>query len=329
VKKLHILSSMALLMSAGDVFACASCGCSMNSDWGSQGLSNGAGWSADLRYDLVNQNQLRSGTGSISPQAASQATNTQTGNNAEVEKYTRTNIYTATLDYNNGDTWGVSLIVPYLQRSHSTLGVNSDGVNPGDGAYDSNTSGIGDIRVIGRYFGFLEMRNLGLQAGLKLPTGNTTQIANDGLTAVDPGLQLGTGTTDMILGAYYFDNWSDNWGYFVQGQYQRALNQSTMTGLSYKPGDGWNLTAGLRYEGFETFKPTLQVNNRIVKADSGDAADSYATGGTLLYVTPGVIVPITNRVSIYGNVQIPVYQNVNGIQLTPSAIYSVGARFSF
>jgi hypothetical protein len=71
------------------------------------------------------------------------------------------------------------------------------------------------------------------------------------------------------------------------------------------------------------------VNTRIVNTDSGVAADSYATGGTLVYLTPGAIFPVSERTTIYSNIQIPIYQNVNGIQLTPSFIFSVGARISF
>ena len=146
---------------------------------------------------------------------------------------------------------------------------------------------------------------------------------------VDPGLQLGTGTTDAIIGAYYFDNLNQNWDYYLQGQFQSALNSSNMAAGSYRPGDSINLTGGLRYHGFESFTPTMQLNVRHVNTDSGDAADTYATGGTLAYFTPGVIVPLTSTLSVYSNLQIPVYQNVNGIQLAPKTIFSIGARVAF
>ena len=101
------------------------------------------------------------------------------------------------------------------------------------------------------------------------------------------------------------------------------------TALSYRPGDSVNLTGGLRYHGFESFTPTMQINARNVNTDTGDAADKFATGGTLVYFTPGVIVPVTPTVSVYSNVQLPVYQNVNGIQLAPTTIFSIGARLAF
>ena len=330
MKFLRFVSSLFFLVFMEQVLACASCGCSLNADWGTQGLSTQAGWSLDLRYDYLNQNQLWSGTNKISPVVAASSINTQTNANAEVEKYTKSQTITATIDYNNGESLGVSLLVPYLSRDHLTLGTDSpDGVTPGSSAYSSQASGVGDIRLIGRYYGFSEQKNFGVQLGLKMPTGQTSQLANDGSTVVDPGLQLGTGTTDIILGVYYHNNWSDDWGYFGQALYQRALNSSNMAGGSYRPGDGLNINAGVRYENYDWIKPTLQVNTRIVNTDSGVAADSYATGGTLVYLTPGAIFPVSERTTIYSNIQIPIYQNVNGIQLTPSFIFSVGARISF
>ena len=202
--------------------------------------------------------------------------------------------------------------------------------DPANGAYGSSASGLGDVRVIGRYFGFSEQKNFGIQFGVKLPTGQKNQVSSSGNhTPVDPGLQLGTGTTDLILGAYRFDNLSANWDYFAQASLQTVVKSSMMAAGSYMPGSSMNLNFGVRYQGFEAFIPTLQINARYAKPDSGEAADTYATGGKLVYLTPGVIVPITEKFSAYGNVQLPIYQNVNGIQLAPKYILSVGARMAF
>ena len=70
MKFLRFVSSLFFLVFMEQVLACASCGCSLNADWGTQGLSTQAGWSLDLRYDYLNQNQLWSGTNKISPVVA-------------------------------------------------------------------------------------------------------------------------------------------------------------------------------------------------------------------------------------------------------------------
>ena len=70
----------------------------------------------------------------------------------------------------------------------------------------------------------------------------------------------------------------------------------------------------------------------LVLADAGVGlpdADTFATGGTLVYLTLGGILPVNETFAPYANIQVPLYQNVHGIQLTPKYIVSVGARFAF
>jgi hypothetical protein len=308
-------------------FACASCGCTLSSDWESQGFTTDSGLKVDVRYDYLNQNQLRHNRSSISPGAASQLTNSN-GEPYEVERYTRNNYLTVGFDYAFNANWGVNVQLPYIHRSHSTLGTGTDGSVPADGAYDSQTSNLGDVKVIGRYQGFTEQHNIGLMAGIKLPTGShtLTAVAVDGTTVrIDPGLQPGTGTTDLILGAYTFDALNKNWDYFAQATVQSALNSKD----DFRPGTGYNVNVGLRYLGLNRVTPQLQLNARYVQHDTGAIADTISTGGTLVYLSPGVVVPVTEKTSIYGFVQLPIYQDVRGVQLTPKYTASVGARFSF
>ena len=91
-------------VSSNAAVACASCGCSIDSDWSAHALSATAGWSFDLRYDYPNQNRLCAGRTSISPAAAAATTVLQTGDPAEVEQYTKNHHLTATLDYSNGES---------------------------------------------------------------------------------------------------------------------------------------------------------------------------------------------------------------------------------
>jgi hypothetical protein len=336
-----IVAATVLILPAAGVMACASCGCSLNTDIGTQGMGMTEGWTLDVRYDTLNQNKLRSGTKAISQSAAA-----ATGN--EVENYTQNNYITGSLDYNNGESWGVTATLPYIMRNHSTFGTYADGdtspPTPGDGAYSSKTAGIGDIKIIGRYFGFAEQKDWGLQYGVKLPTGARNQTGSlvvGGQTIVDPGLQAGTGSTDLIVGAYKFGyiGASDNWGYFAQLQYQAAVmvqsvptnapNPDGVYGGTYRPGNSANMNLGINYQAFEKWVPTLQLNLLNKRVDSGTAADTYATGGTLAYLTPGLLYRATEKTQVYANIQLPVYQNMNGIQLVPSYIASMGVRVSF
>jgi hypothetical protein len=343
-----ILTALIAVSASVNVLACASCGCSLNTDYGTQGMGSSEGWTFDLRYDYLNQNQLRSGKNTISNATAVRTTNTAIGGYAEVEGFTTNRYLTAGVDYNNGNSWGVQLSAPYIQRNHMTYGVDDGSGNgwpTGSSGYRSNASGIGDVKVIGRYFGWAADKDWGIQFGLKLPTGGRDQVGtapDASSTAVDPGLQLGTGTTDLILGVYKFDHLgqSHDWGYFTSLQIQHALKSSTTpTNLSvttngsyagtYQPGDSLNLNFGFNYHGWESWIPTVQINYANKRTDSGTVADTYATGGQLIYLTPGAIFKVSEQASVYTNVQLPLYQNLNGIQLAPEFIASVGVRFTF
>ncbi|WP_440026731.1 hypothetical protein [Chromobacterium amazonense] len=325
-----LLPALLAVTASSGAYACASCGCTLSSDWESQGFTTQPGLKMDIRYDYLDQNQLRSGSGTISPAAASQLNR----GNQEVEKYTRNNYLTLGFDYSFSPAWGVNVTVPYIDRKHSTLGTGSDGYTAasGGGAYNSSTSDLGDIKVIGRYQGFAEARNFGLLFGLKLPTGSHTETGtstdptNPGAPAViDRGLQPGTGTTDAIFGAYYYGDLDRSWSYFTQATVQSALDTSDQ----YRPGTGVNLNLGVRYTGLAGWMPQLQINARYVQHDAGNNADTVSTGGTLIYLSPGLTVPLTKQTSLYGFVQLPLYQNVNGVQLAPRYTASVGARISF
>ena len=325
------LALVSILLTSADAGACASCGCTLSSDWASQQFSYTPGLKLDLRYDYLNQDQLRSGSKTISPQAASQIVNN--GNPQEVEKYTRNNYFTLGIDYSTTRDWGVNVQVPYIDRQHSTLGTASDGITPGvgGGQYDSHTRNLGDVKVVGRYQGFTPQCNFGVLYGVKLPTGSdnetgtSTDVTAPGPAPIDRGLQPGTGTTDAIVGAYYSNGIGQDWDYFTQVLFQKALNSRNQ----YKPGDNSSLNLGLRYAGFSAASPLLQLNYRYVRHDEGANADQISTGGTLLYLSPGISAAISTQASVYGFVQFPLYQDVNGVQLAPRYTASVGVRYSF
>lgn len=180
--------------------ACASCGCSLSSDWASQGLSSEPGLRFDLRLDAINQDQVRSGTGAVGAWPVA---------GHEQELYTRNRYLTGTVDYSTGTNWGVTVQVPVVQRSHATNGFNFDGSDAGT----ADSTKLGDVKVIGRYQGLNDEHNLGVQLGLKLPTGSHTETFTGGPIAgqpLDRGLQPGTGTTDLLVGAYHFAPISQN-----------------------------------------------------------------------------------------------------------------------
>jgi len=270
----------------------------------------------DVRFDYLDQTQLRSGTSAVSRGSL------DVPNDREIQQRTRNLNYSAYLDYTANADWGVNIQVPYFDRFHTTIA-------PGDTDIStSHTRSTGDMRVVGRYQGISPDHSVGLQLGLKLPTGGIHNTFVDGPQAgqpLDRGLQPGTGTTDLLAGAYKFGALDRDWDYFMLGMLQLPLNSKE----DFKPGVGVNVSFGVQYAGFESWTPRLQINTRVEKRDSGAQADVANSGATLVYLAPGASVRLGKSALGYVFVQIPLYQRVNGLQIEPRFTTSVGVRFEF
>lgn len=70
----------------------------------------------------------------------------------------------------------------------------------------------------------------------------------------------------------------------------------------------------------------LQLNTLWKNRDTGANAEPEDTGGTFVHISPGVSVPLRAKTRLYGFVQVPLVQKVNGVQLT--ADWSVAAGLS-
>jgi hypothetical protein len=316
--------ALATLAVGEEAHACASCGCTLSKDWLGPQAGSISGWAVGLSYDYINQNHMRAGRTNIDQATAETILNPpgHTGNEVELQTLSRTTTFS--VDYNSSD-WGISIQVPFVDRYHTTL---QDGTQAG---YNFNQyNALGDARIIGKYL-VSESPALGVIAGVKLPTGITDEPFNGPAGGiVDPSLQAGTGSTDSLLGGFYSGQ-AEKLGWFAQGLWQHAFASQA----GYRPGDAITVNAGIRYADMgQAVVPLLQVNYVRRNIDRGRLVNvefdgSPLTGGDLVYLAPGVSARLGAGFSAYGYVQFPVYQDVNGVQLTPKQIYSVGVRKTF
>ncbi len=294
---------------------CSSCGCTLSSDWASQGYAAGPGFHLDLRFDYFDQDRLMSGRGAVDRGAIPLPTE------RELQQRTLNRNTSLVLDYSPSAEWGIDVQVPYYDRYHAT-------VAPGDtGTSTSHARGLGDIRVLGRFQGFSPEHTTGVQLGLKLATGGFHEDFTEGPqagTRVDRGLQPGTGTTDLLLGVYHYGTIARSWDYFAQALLQQPLNSRER----FKPGTGINVNLGVRYAANPAVVPQIQLNVRAEKRESGANADVENSGATLVYLGPGVTVRVARRAEAYAFVQVPVYENVNGFQIEPRFAVSGGLHFT-
>lgn len=319
-------------------WACATCGCTVNTD-AAMGYSTASGWRVNLEYTYIDQDELRSGTGSASAaQIVNNPSNPSLGG-GEIEKDTINRYLTLGVSYRPNSSWNFNLLVPYVSRDHTTYGQQQQPYTPAETAPDqisgANVDSLGDVRLIASYQGLLPTHNLGLQLGVKLPTGSygTTVTFFDGPNKgapLDASLQAGTGSTDLIAGAYYFQPVSQDFDAFATVQFQAAaFHRMDQPGEDYRPGNAATMSFGLRYEANPAWVPQLQVNVSRKSADQGALADRPDTAGTVVYLSPGVTVSLRQSLQGYAVLQVPVYSNLDGYQLFPHWTITMGLSHAF
>ena len=304
-------------------YGCASCGCTLSAD-AAMGYSALPGWRVSLEYDYIDQNQLRSGTQAVPGVPPG----------TELEHETVNQYVTAGLSYSPNSSWNLLLSMPYVIRSHSTYGIY-DPTQPLPELSRSFSSSIGDAKLVVSYQGFLPTDNLGVQLGVKLPTGQygTAVDFYEGPNAgmpLDASLQPGTGSTDVIIGAYYYQAISQDFDVFVNGQFQSAVkHKMDQPGNDYRPGNSTTVSFGLRYEGNPRWVPQLQMNLLHKSPDQGALADVQNTAGNVVYISPGITAQLAASVHVFAFAQLPVYSNLYGFQLFPRWTASAGVTYAF
>ena len=323
--------------------ACATCGCTLSTD-AATGYSTASGWRINLDDTFIDQDQLRSGSSKASPAQVVDQPSDPALDGGEIEKRTINRYINLTATYRFDADWGLSFLLPYVIRDHSTYGNQTAPYAPAQTAPDqlssAHVAGFGDGRVIASYQGFLPTHNLGLQLGVKLPTGNYGGTDEDGNLvghpvtfhtgpgvgqALDTSLQAGTGSTDLIVGGYYFQPVSQNFDAFVNGQFQAAVSERLdRAGADFRPGNTASLSIGLRYEAHANWVPQLQLNWLHKMADQGALSDHPDTEGTVAYLSPGISASLSRNLQAYAFVQVPVYSHLAGYQVFPRWTGTVG-----
>jgi len=280
--------------------ACA-CGCGIF-DIGNL-LPTTPGGAVYLEYDYMNQNKNWSGL-SHAPAA----------NNSD--KDIRTDFYTAGFQYLFENGFGVMAELPYWNRSFAT--------DDGSGVSTFNHAALGDVRLTGSYSGFSSDNSTGISFGVKLPTGDSTY------PNFDRDTEIGTGSTDLTFGAYHVGSLDamGMWRYFSQARYQFAVSS---TG-GYRPGNELDAVAGVSYDagmgGTIDWSPTLQIIASTRMHDSGAAANPMDSGYSRVLLSPGVDVNFKSW-TLHAEVDIPIYQNVIGNQLTAPELFKTNIAYNF
>jgi len=310
---LSILS--AFLLTPSISFACA-CGCGVFDVGTGTMMPTDTGGTVWLEYNYMNQSQNWS------------KTNTSAGAN-NPDKQIRTDFFTAGTTYMFNRQWGVEGEIPYWDRHFKT---ETDYPNQGDVQMFDHAN-IGDVRVKAVYTGISDDMSTGLTFGLKLATGDFTY------SNFDRDTSIGTGSTDLLLGGYHMGDLSPlvddlpfNW--FVSAQWDHAFIDQQ----NYRPGDEFDTALGSYYNGLDfssygKLSPMLQIIGSVRQHDIGINAAApingvNQSGYQRVLLSPGIEYDI-NSVKLYGDVEVPVYQNFNGNQLVAPVLFKFIVGYNF
>jgi hypothetical protein len=281
--------------------ACA-CGCSIFDVGTSSLLPSGLGTTLFLEYDFLNQTTNWSG-GSSAPGADND------------DRKIRSDYVVLGVQHMFDNDWGVMVKLPVLHRG--LLAADSGAPEEFD-----HTS-LGDARITVSYSGLSSDGSTGLIGGVKLPTGdiNVPNFESD--------TQNGSGSTDIMLGAYHTGQLTTDgrFNYYSQLMWEHEVT----TQNHYVPGSELNGAIGVSYAGWAVgdtlISPVLQAIVSYRGRDGGLAGDPDNTGYTRLLISPGIKADFGTW-KLYGDVEVPVAQNVNGNQLISPAALKFVASYS-
>src|SRR3984957_9509227 len=143
-----IVAALCLSLVPISTWACATCGCTVNSD-AAMGYSATAGWRVNLEYTYIDQDELRIGTRSATPaQVVNNPSNPALGG-GEIEKGTINRYATLGINYRPSADWNVNLVVPYGVRTHTTYGTQLQPYTPAETGPDqisgARVDNLGDV----------------------------------------------------------------------------------------------------------------------------------------------------------------------------------------
>jgi hypothetical protein len=229
------------------------------------------------------------------------------------------------LQYFFNQNWGFEVQIPTADRLYRG-DVTSPSAPYNGPMTDAQWSTLGDIRAIGYYTGLFKDMNTGLQFGLKLPTGQW----NENLNVVDRDTQIGTGSTDLLLGFYTHHHFvpGSQFNWFAQSIFDLPM----VTQGGYRPGVELDSALGVYVDGIHINKVQIQpiaqmlVSNRA--SDQGPAANPSDSGYQRILLSPGFQIDI-HPIRIYADAELPVMNDVVGQQLISQCLVKVNVSYMF
>jgi hypothetical protein len=236
-------------------------------------------------------------------------------------------------------------LMAMLPVKHMEMDMKAPGNPINQRRFTEVSDGIGDVEILAFYTlmgSVTRGHRLILNTGIGFPTGSIDEgeTTKSGKTSrFEYNMQLGSGTFDLMPGLTYLGE-SKKWAWGAQALTAVRLGRN---GNRYRYGNQYQLMAWLGYAVTDWFAPSLRVDGRIwgnvhgadpaIDPKFDPEGDPHRQGGrrvdllagTNFYVPSGVLKGV--RVSLEAGV--PVYESLNGPQLSTRWLFSAGLTYSF
>jgi hypothetical protein len=229
--------------------------------------------------------------------------------------------------YALGSSVSVSALVPVPRR-------HSEQVSGQGQLVTGNQFGIGDVAFLARYkpyvgHGIESTYIISIAGGVKLPTGRTDGRDSQG-DLLDAHVQLGTGSTDILLGAS---------GFAAIGRTAFIVN--LLGGFSGKGANGHqfgntlNFDATVRYgispDDYDSPQlfATLGLVGELRGRERQDGAVDENSGGSVIYASPGVQLFVTPALTLELSYQQAIIHGLYGQQLGEDYRFVSGIQILF
>lgn len=327
--------SLFSISTASKAFAsCGSGNCFLVTD-ASEGITSPGQMTLDISYRYIPMDDFQKGSSStgevLTPKVDFENRLIENDHHREVR--TLNELLQVDIGYGVTERFTVQLAIPLINnRTHE----HYDGISAtnatGTFTREDGSSGIGDIRLIGRYAPVVTTRHLVVVVGgIKFPTGEYKLFNAEG-SINEPTVQPGTGSLDYLLSVFYdYQIRPHKLDSFISASYQIT----TENDLDYEFGDQTLLNIGLNYllESEKKITVSGQLNFRQADRDvfetTTGGAGVPATGSISLHFTPGIRIQSSDNLSLYSFLQLPIYQYVNEENVVSRFGLVLGATYTF
>jgi hypothetical protein len=163
------------------------------------------------------------------------------------------------------------------------------------------------------------------RAAVKAPTGNYRLISTYDRTINEPTLQPGSGSVDFVAGADFSRQKVLGLDWTLAASYQA----NTANDLDYRFGNDAIASLAVSRSLVGPLTGSFQVKGWHKGRSAFLGGPVPSTGGSIVYLTPGLRLAAPASMSAYAFVQVPAYRFVNEAQLTPRVALLVGWSKTF